>query len=533
MPFGLTNAPAVFQRLMQKMISGLNPEAGPDFVAIYIDDVLVFSRTVEEHLRHLRAAIQRIEEAGLKLQPAKCHFAHREVEYLRHRVTPDGLKTNQRLVEAVTMFQTPTVVNGVRRFLGMASYYQRFIGGFARIAAPIWELTRKNAVFNWTDACKQSMATPKEKLTSAPVLAYPSFDKPFVVETDASINGLGAVLQQKQDDSKLHPVAYASRSLTDAERNYSITELEVLAVVWALTRFHSYLYGQSVTVVTDHTAVKAVLETPNPSAKHARWWTRVFGTGLKDVRIVYRPGRSNATADAPSRSPHSEQPLVGEAEDETQVFAVESAGTTAQTETSNTNLIEDMLEESPQCTLTATSFADEQKKDSEIMEIVTFLETGELPTEERRAKVIALQKSLFVIKDGMLFYIDPKQEHRLRVVVPSHLREQILKEHHTGLTGGHFAAKMYGALIRHWWWDGMHHDTVKFASNCPQCAVVTGGSRQHRPPLHPIPVCRPFQVIGVDIMELPTTERGNRYVLVFQDFLTKWLMVYPKVLAHC
>ena len=421
----------------------------------------------------------------------------------------------------------PTDVNGVRRFLGMASYYWCFIGGFARIAAPLRELTHKNAVFNRTDACEQSMATLKEKLTSAPVLAYPSFDELFVVENDASINGLGAVLQQKQDDSKLHPVAYASRSLTDAERNYSITELEVLAVVWALTRFHSYLYGQSVTVVTDHTAVKVVLETPNPSASNARWWTRVYGTGLKDVWIVYCPGRLNATADALSRSPHSERPLVGEAEDETQVFAVESAGTTAQTETPNTNLIEDMLEESPQCTLTATSFADEQK-DSEIMEIVTFLETGDLPTEERQAKVIALQKSLFVIKDGMLFYIDPKQEHPLWVVVPSHLQEQILKEHHTGLTGGHFTAKMmYGALTRHWWWDGMHHDTVKFASNCPQCAVVTGGSRQHRPPLHPIPVSRPFQIIGVDVMELPTTERGNRYVLVFQDFLTKWPMVYP------
>jgi hypothetical protein len=278
MPFGLTNAPAVFQRLMQKVLAGLNPEAGPDFVAVYIDDVLIFSHTVTEHLEHLRAVIQRIEEAGLKLKPTKCHFARREVEYLGHLVTPEGLKTNQRLVEAVTMFPAPTDVNRVRRFLGLASYYRRFIDGFARIAAPLQELTRKNSVFNWTKACEEAINTLKEKLTSAPVLAYPSFDKPFTVETDACINGLGTVLQQLQDDSKLHPVAYVSRSLMDAERNYSITELEALAVVWALNRFHSYLYGQSVTVVTDHTAVKAVLETPNPSAKHARWWTRVYWT---------------------------------------------------------------------------------------------------------------------------------------------------------------------------------------------------------------------------------------------------------------
>ena len=529
MPFGLTNAPAVFQRLMQKVLAGLNPEAGPDFVAVYIDNVLIFSRTVTEHLDHLRAVIQRIEEAGLKLKPVKCHFARSEVEYLGHLVTPEGLKTNHRLVEAVAMFPTPTDVSEVRRFLGLASYYRRFIDGFARIAAPIRELTRKNSVFSWTVVCEKAMKTLKEKLTSSPVLAYPSFDKPFTVETDACINGLGAVLQQLQGDSKLHPVAYASRSLTDAERNYSITELEALAVVWALTRFHSYLYGQSVTVVTDHTAVKAVLETPNPSAKHARWWTRVYGTGLKDVHIVYRPGRLNA--DALSRSPHSGPPPLGEGEDETQVSAVKTSPPAAPSESSRTHegdTIEDVLVQPPQWTPAAVSFAEEQKKDPEVADVITFLESGELPLENKRARVIALQKSLFVLKEGILYYADPKQEHRLRVVVPCHRREQILAEHHSGLTGGHFAAKkMYAALTRHWWWDGMHHDTFQFASWCPQCAVVTGGSRQHRPPLHPIPVSRPFQIIGVDVMELPTTEQGNRYVLVFQDFLTKWPMVYP------
>ena len=131
------------------------------------------------------------------------------------------------------------------------------------------------------------MAQLKDCLTHAPVLAYPSFDKPYMVETDASICGLGAVVSKIQDDAKLHPIAYASRSLTAAERNYSITELETLAVVWALTRFHSYFYGKSVTVITDHAAVKAFLETPSPSGKHARWWAKVYGAGVKDVRIVY------------------------------------------------------------------------------------------------------------------------------------------------------------------------------------------------------------------------------------------------------
>jgi len=153
-----------------------------------------------------------MEKAGLKLKPSKCCFARQEVEYLEHLVMPEGLKTNHKLVESITHFPTPSGVNEVRRFLGMASYYQRFIDGFAWIAAPLRELTHKNAVFQWSESCEKAMRYLKVKLTSAPVLAYPSLDKPFTVETDACINGLGAVLQQKQDDSKLHPVAFVSRS---------------------------------------------------------------------------------------------------------------------------------------------------------------------------------------------------------------------------------------------------------------------------------------------------------------------------------
>ena len=191
------------------------------------------------------------------------------------------------------------------------------------------------------------------------------------------------------------------------------------------------------------------------------------------------------------------------------------------------NNIEDLLESPPQ-PVTRSNFAEEQRKDGEVAEIIIYLENGDLPSETKCAQRIVLQKSLFIILDGVLFYLDPKQDHHRRIVVPSHLREQVLTEAHSGLMGGHFAAKKtYAALVRHWWWDGMYRDTVRFTSNCPQCVTVTGGGHHHRPPLHPIPVSCPFQIVGVDIMELPTTNRGNRYVLIFQDFLTKWPMAFP------
>ena len=174
------------------------------------------------------------------------------------------------------------------------------------------------------------------------------------------------------------------------------------------------------------------------------------------------------------------------------------------------------------------SFAEEQRTDPDLQEIVDFLEKEELPYEQKRAQKIALQASLFTIEDQILFYIDPKQKHHKRVVVPRHLQEQILKENHSSGMSGHFSGRrLHGALVRRWWWDGMHADALRFARNCPECAVVSGGGKLKRPPLHPIPVQRPFQIVGVDIMDLPKTVDGNCHVIVFQDYLTKWPLVYP------
>ena len=174
----------------------------------------------------------------------------------------------------------------------------------------------------WSQECNRVFEELKERLSTAPVLVYPDFERGFVLETDASVHGIGAVLSQRKEDQRLHPIAYASRALSPAEQCYGITELETLAVVWSISHFHHYLYGNSVTVFTDHTAVKAVLETANPTAKHARWWTRVYGRGVRSVKIVYRPGRENTNADALSRHPLLPAPVVGVAEDEVQVSRV-------------------------------------------------------------------------------------------------------------------------------------------------------------------------------------------------------------------
>ena len=206
-------------------------------MSVYIDDILVFSSNLEKHLEHLRIVIEKLAEVGLKLKPSKCRLAQKELEYLGHVV---GLKTSPRLVEAVQCFPVPRSVKSVRSFLGLTSYYRKFILNVAKIARPLHGLMC-NARFIWSADCQAAFLELKGQLIIPPVLASPNFARDFVIETDASIDGIGAVLGQYQDDRA--SISYASRGLNCSERNYGITELETLALVWAISHFHHFLYG--------------------------------------------------------------------------------------------------------------------------------------------------------------------------------------------------------------------------------------------------------------------------------------------------
>ena len=202
----------------------------------------MFSDTFEDHLNHLKLVLQHFAAAGLKLKPSKCHFICQSVEYLGHTITSKGISPNNSRVIAIQNFPVPTSVKEVRQFGGLASYYRHFINRFSKIAQPLHQFTQKDALFNWTSACQESFQKLKATLTTAPVLNYPYFSKSFTLETDASLEELVAVLSQLQNDNRLHPVAHVSRSLSGAERRYAITELETLAVVWAISHLHAYLY---------------------------------------------------------------------------------------------------------------------------------------------------------------------------------------------------------------------------------------------------------------------------------------------------
>ena len=514
MPFGLRNAPAVFQRLMQRVLAGLNPEDGVPFNSVYIDDILVFSETFEDHLVHLKAVIERISAAGLKLKPSKCKFIRQTVEFLGHVLTPMGIRPNPDRVGAVQNFPRPKSVREVRQFLGLASYYRRFVKGFATLAQPLHSLTKANSRFNWTIDCQSAFDALKTMLLMSPVLSFPDFSRGFILETDASVKGLGAVLSQKGEDGKIHPVAYASRALSPQEQRYSVTELETLAVVWAVKHYLAYLYGHDVLVYTDHSAVRAVLNSPHPNGKHARWWSLVHGSGIRNLEIKYRAGRENSNADALSRNPVMKAAPEPEMVTDVQVAAVEC---------------QDLLVEGPAMDGGCVSdLADQQMADPDCGPLLNFLMHEKLPENAVEAKKIAAQAPLFDVVEGILCFVGPKTGGPGRKVVPRQLRQSLVESYHSGEMSGHFSGpKLLKAIARHWWWQGMYRDVTEHCSSCPQCTVVNASGRVHQPLLQPIPVQRPFQIVGVDVMELPVTRKGNKYVVVFQDFLTKWPFVFP------
>lgn len=270
---------------------------------------------------------------------------------------------------------------------------------------------------------------------------------------------------------------------------------------------------------------KSVLLNPNISRKHARWWMKIYGSGLKEVIIIHRAGKESSNADALSRNPCGSAPTEGIGESEIQVASVSKCTIECDVDDD----ISVLLRLGPDCKdVNPVTIAVEQKKDQRIVELMTYLGTEALPKEEQRARKIVAQASLFGIEDGVLYYIDPKRRSRKRVVVPDHLKERLMESVHGGPLAGHFSNnRLYNLLVQAWWWDGMYTDVAKHCKNCPQCNFAAGAGTAGNPPLQPIPVQRPFQIVGIDIMDLPKRERGNKHVLVLQDFLTKWPMVYP------
>lgn len=297
LPFGLCNAPSTFQRLMDILLSGLQWNE----CLVYLDDILIFSATFEQMLERLENILSRLNTAGMKLKIDKCKFCEKEVVYLGHVISENGVRPDPSKISAVQNIPFPKKVKHLKSFLGLVSYYRKFIPNCATICQPLNKLLKKDEKFIWGQEQNAVFEKLKNLIINAPILKHPDFTKPFILQTDASYEGIGAVLSQNDSMNRDHPVAFASRTLKAAEKNYAVTELETLAVVEFVKYFRPYLYQHSFVVETDHTAVKAVLEKPNPSSRIARWGLALSGINLT---VIPRKGNKNQNADYLSRLPN-------------------------------------------------------------------------------------------------------------------------------------------------------------------------------------------------------------------------------------
>jgi hypothetical protein len=332
LPFGLCNAPATFQRLMDTVLAGLKYE----ICLVYLDDIILFSHSVEEHLVRFRMLLDRLRLANLKLKPSKCHLLKREVNFLGHVISAGQVATDPEKVVQVATWPTPKNVTELRSFIGLVSYYRKFCKNFSSVAAPLHAMTGKNARFNWTKECDKAFQDLKARLISSPILAMPADKGEYCLDTDASNLSIGAVLSQVQNGEE-RVIAYASRTLNAAERNYCVTRKELLAVVFYAKQFRNYLLGREFLLRTDHSALRWLRHTPEPIGQQARWLEQLEAFNF---RIEHRPGRKHGNADALSRRPCRQCHQVEEIEDAEAVASVCKAVTKKTREFTNARMLQ-------------------------------------------------------------------------------------------------------------------------------------------------------------------------------------------------
>jgi len=517
MPFGLCNAPSTFQRLMELALTGLHWS----ICLVYLDDIIIYSRTVGEHLQHLQEVLQRLRAAGLKLKPSKCYLLQKSVHYLGHIISECGIKTDPQKTHCIEEWPIPTCVEELRQFLGLATYYRKFVKNFAQVAAPLYRLTERNKVWTWAKECNRAFITLKEKLTSAPILAFPDFTKQFILDTDASAYGVGAVLTQSVEGQD-RVVAYASRTLTKAERRYCVTRREMLALVWAVRHFRPYLYGKPFTVRTDHNSLKWLQSFRDPEGQLARWLEVL---AEYQFSVEHRAGSKHGNADSLSRSPCTQ---CGRQESEEEEVAATNLHAYNNHQAGSWALLW------PPDELQAL-----QRADPDLHPVIEWLTSNCMPTtfphqSSHNQQTLWAQRQQLVIRDGVLYRkwedVPGKGCHRsLQIILPKELVPTTLEALHDHSTAGHLGiTKTLQKIRSRFYWPGQRRDVEDWCRACDGCASRKRLPKPNCAPLQSDHVGVPLQRVAMDVLgPLPVSEKGHKYILVVSDYFTKWTEAYP------
>ena len=576
LPFGLASSPAYFQRLMDLVIQGMKWTCA----IAYIDDIIIFSDTLAAHIQDLRQLFTALRAANLRLSPKKCVLGVAEVHYLGHIVSRAGIRPNDAKIKAIRDYPQPKNVGELRRFLGLAQYYHRFIRNFSHVAAPLFALLKKGAVYTFGPECVTAFSQLKEALSSAPVLAHPDLNRSFIIECDASSIGYGACLSQEDEEGNEHVIAYASKSLTPCQRKWTATELEAGALIYALETFRTYIMGKKTLVRTDHSPLPWLRQHKEKSYKLTRWVLRLQEF---DIEVVHKPGKKMPHVDALSRAPVVEHGTPAGELDEFPDRVVLSL--TFDRAGLNQFIHKEDKEDVPRYLLQLGNLEvssvitqhlslvrclKEKTPPGEDLPVgsVEVVETsgtqddqGDLPSDEsgtlprpplHSAEEIkrAQQSDAYCKKlrgfmgaaeseqpswvkrlspcemDGLL-WVRPGRQARLVIVLPQPLQEKAILNHHLAYYAGHFGVhKTLQRLKLSYYWPKMKRQVKAFISRCLFC--LSYKPKFQVPSWLKLPVGTPFEILAMDLFgPLPMTIRKSEYVLVLVDHHTRWCELVP------
>nr|CAN62872.1 hypothetical protein VITISV_015209 [Vitis vinifera] len=486
MPFGLCNALATFQRCMLSIFSDMVER----IMEVFMDDITVYGGTFEECLVNLEAVLHRCIEKDLVLNWEKCHFMVRQGIVLGHIISEKGIEVDKAKVELIVKLPSPTTVKGVRQFLGHVGFYRRFIKGFSSLSKPLCELLAKDAKFIWDERCQNSFDQLKKFLTTTPIVRAPNWQLPFELMCDASDFAIGAVLGQRED-GKPYVIYYASKTLNEAQRNYTTTEKELLAVVFALDKFRAYLVGSFIIVFTDHSALKYLLTKQDAKARLIRW---ILLLQEFDLQIKDKKGVENVVADHLSRLviAHNSHPLP---------------------------INDDFPEESLMFLVKTPWYAH----------IANYLVTGEIPSEWN-----AQDRKHFFAKIHAYYWEEPFlfkycADQIIRKCVPEDEQQGILSHCHENACGGHFASQKTAMKVLQsgFTWPSLFKDAHIMCRSCDKCQRLGKLTRRNQMPMNPILIVELFDVWGIDFMGPFPMSFGNSYILVGVDYVSKWIEAIP------
>ncbi|KAB5589112.1 Retrotransposable element Tf2 [Ceratobasidium theobromae] len=440
MPFGLKNGPATFQRFMNKLFEDLLDI----YVVVYLDNILIFSKTREEHTEHLREVLEQLRGAHLFCKETKCHFFVEEVVYIGIVISPEGVSMEKDKIRAIQEWSKPKTVKEVQSFLGFANFYRRFVNNFSLLVKPLTRLTQKEEKWKWEEEEETAFRKIKEAISQDPVLRHPDEKKPYFLETDASGVAMGAILSQRQEDGYLHPIAYLSQSFNDAQCNYDTHDKELCTIITALEGWQYLLEGteEPITIYTDHRNLEYWANSSKFNRRHARWYQTLASFNFV---IIYRPGKMSNKPDLLSRRSDHVERLPPE---QVMIPQERFVGFKSDVE-------EDDLED----------IAEHQGEDPSLEEIITMV--------KKKSKLpLSIQKGYkdYEWEEGLLYYHG-------KIVVPDEqeLRNRLLWKHHDHPLAGHQGhARTLEGLGRRFWWANMKAEVGRYVDMCPTCQHMKG-----------------------------------------------------------